>query len=376
MLLRSILLSLLATIAVASPAPAHVPRGFVGADIGGAFFYPGMDQNAEMGSIAASGVNSVRVVFSWSLVQPYSSFASVPASQRAQFRDVGGVPTNFSSTDQVVALAAAHHLTILPVLEYAPSWAARKPGNPASPPSSPAAYARFAVAMVDRYGPHGSFWSENPTVPRVAIRMWQVWNEPNFTSYWLQQPFEASYVQLLRAAHDAIKGADPGAEVVMAGLTNFSWKYLARIYRIRGARGAFDAVAAHPYTATAQGVITILGKVRAVMNRSGDRRKPILASEISWPSAKGKAPTRFENATTEAGQAKALSQVIPLLARNRKRLRLQSFYYYTWITNETMPGAGSDPFNFAGLWKFVQGAGVSPKPAYAAFVRAVKAIER
>jgi hypothetical protein len=376
MRLRVVLLTAFALLVAAGPAATRVPRGFAGADIGGAFFYPGVDQNAEMSSIVASGVHSVRAVFSWSQAQPYANFATVPAGQRAQFRDVGGVPTNFGPSDQVVALAASHQLTILPVLEYAPSWAARNPGNAASPPSSPEAFARFAAAMVGRYGPRGTFWSENPSVPRVPIRMWQIWNEPNFKTYWLQQPFERSYVQLLRAAHTAIKGADRGAEVVMAGLTNYSWKYLMKIYKIKGARGAFDAVAAHPYTATASGVITILGKVRAVMNRFGDRRKPILATEISWPSAKGKAPARFEAATSEAGQAQKIGQAIPLLARNRGRLRLQAFYYYTWITDETMPAARSDPFNFAGLWKFVQGAGISPKPAYAAFVRAVKAIER
>jgi Glycosyl hydrolase family 53 len=279
-------------------------------------------------------------------------------------------------SDEVVALAASHGATVLPVLEYAPNWDALHSGQHSSPPKSPGPYARFAATLVHRYGPRGSFWAQHPGIPKVPIRMWQIWNEPNFTVYWSQQPFEPGYVKLLRAAHSAIKAADHGAKVVLAGLANYSWEYLTRIYRIRGARKLFDVVAAHPYTATPNGAVTILGKVRTVMRRFGDRRKPMIASEMSWPSAKGQAVTLFENATTESGQAQKIGQAVRLLARVRKKLGLQAFYYFTWITNETQPGARADPFNFAGLFKFIAGKGTFEKPAYPAWLRAVRAIER
>lgn len=371
------LVAMLATLSgVSGAAQARVPRSFVGMGIDGAFFYPGMNENAEMAQLVGSGAHSVRTLFDWASMQPYPNFSAVPAALRSQFQNVGGVPTNFSFSDEVVALAASHGATVLPVLEYAPNWDALHPGQHSSPPSSPAPYARFAAALVNRYGPRGTFWAQHPGIRKVPVRMWQIWNEPNFTVYWSQQPFEPGYVKLLRAAHSAIKAADPGAKVVLAGLTNFSWQYLTRIYRIRGARKLFDVVAAHPYTATPKGVVTILGKVRAVMKRFGDRRKPLIASEMSWPSAKGQAVTLFENATTESGQAKKISQAVRLLARDRKKLGLQAFYYFTWITNETPPGARADPFNYAGLFRFINGQGVSAKPAYAAWVKAVRAIER
>ncbi len=371
------LFALLALVVAAPlPAQARVPRGFVGMDIAGPFFYPGMNENGEMGGIAATGVQSVRTLFDWAQIEPYPNFAAVPAASRSEFTNVGGLPFNFTATDQVVALAAAHGLTVLPVLEYAPRWDSSHPGSSGAPPKSMAPYGRFAAALVHRYGPHGSFWSQNPSIRRVPITMWQIWNEPNFTVYWAKQPFEPGYVKLLRAAHNAIKAADRHAKVVLAGLTNFSWQYLTRIYKIKGARRLFDVVAAHPYTANPSGVVTILEKVRAVMARFGDRRKPIIASEVSWPSAKGQAVTLFENATTEAGQAKKTGQTVRLLARDRKKLRLQAFYYYTWVANETQPGARVDPFNFAGLFRFINGQGTTVKPAYAAFVSAVRAIER
>ena len=152
--------------------------------------------------------------------------------------------------------------------------------------------------------------------------MWQIWNEPHFTSYWSQQPFAPGYVKLLAAAHAAIKAADPGAKVVLAGLADFSWQYLAQIYRVPGARRLFDIVALHPYTAEPRGVITIMQRVRAVMNQFGDRAKPILATEITWPSSEGKAPPQFGVSTTEAGQAARLAAVVPLLMANRSKLGL------------------------------------------------------
>jgi hypothetical protein len=279
--------------AVPAAASAGVPRSFVGMGIDGPFFYPDMNQNAQLAQMVADGIGSVRTEFLWGGAQPYPNFASVPPSLRSQFVDVGGVPTNFSATDQVVALAAAHGLTVLPVIEYSPPWDSQHPGSTAAPPRTDGPFAAYAAALVERYGPHGSFWAANPGLPRIPITMWQIWNEPNFVSYWSQRPWIPSYVRLLRAAHAAIKKADPQAKVMLAGLANYSWEYLTSIYHIRGARGLFDIVDSHPYTATPQGVITILGYLRAVMDKFGDRHKPLMATEISWPSAKGEAKVLF-----------------------------------------------------------------------------------
>ncbi len=286
-------------------------------DVGGPFFYPDFDQTGQMNLMRADGVRTVSTLFDWESMQPYQSFSQVPAGSASQFQNIGGVPTDFAGADAFVTQAASHHMTVLPVVEYAPQWDARTAGNPGSPPRSDAPYGAFMRALVGRYGPSGSFWRQNPSLPREPIRAWQIWNEPNFSEYWDEQPFESSYVRLLKVAHQAVKSADHGAEVILAGLTNSSWVYLGDIYRIKGARSAFDAVAAHPYTAQPSGVVTILGYLRAVMRKHGDARKPIIASEISWPSAAGKATTKFENSTTEAGQAKMVALAIAVLARDR-----------------------------------------------------------
>jgi len=352
----------------------RVPQGLViGVMADGPLFTNGVNLGEQLDSMVASGVESLRVAVDWSAAQPYQSLHQVPAPQRSEFQNVGGVPTRFSQLDRIVAPAAARGLSVLPVVEYTPAWDSRQPVTPASAPRSPAPYAAFLGALARRYGPHGTFWAAHPDISPVPVRMWQIWNEPNFLSYWSERPFAPSYVRLLSAAHAALKSADPGAQLVLAGLPDFSWQYLAQIYRVPGATRLFDVVAVHPYTAQASGVIVILRKVRGVMDRFGDRNKPILATEVSWPSSAGKAPDQFGVSDTEALQAERLDQAMGLLAGNRRKLRLMGFYWYTWMGDEG-PRASPYAFDYAGLLKYVGGQ-ISPKPALRVFKRRALAIE-
>jgi hypothetical protein len=339
---------------------------------------PGINLAAQLDLMVGSGVESLRMTFDWAAAQPYASWAQLQAARPADagaFTNVAGVPTDFASLDNIVGLAAERGLTILPTILNAPGWdAVPAQGLSVGVPAQDGPYANFAAALVQRYGPSGTFWSANPTIPKVPIRMWQVWNEPNTTTFWNQQPFAPSYVALLRAAHDAIKAADPRAKVVLAGLPNYSWLALDSIYAIPGARHLFDVVDLHPYTKQPQGVITILRKVRQAMAAHGDAHKPMLAGEVSWPSALGQPsynPWGYDFITTEAGQARNLSVVMPMLAHDRRALGLLGFYYYNWASAEP---PGGFAFDFSGLFRYVSGTLVA-KPAFAAFWRAALAIE-
>jgi hypothetical protein len=361
-----------------SPAPptGPVPQGFVGMMVDGPLYPtpdPSVDLGKQLDAMVASGVQSLRLTFDWSSAQPYRSFSDVPASDRSQFVDVGGVPTRFGVMDQIVGLASQRRLTELPVVLNAPSWdGVHRSAGIVDVPRTDAPYANFLAALVHRYGPNGSFWQTHS--PKVPIRMWQIWNEPNIPAYWPLQPYVSRYVGLLRAAHNAIKKVDPGAEVVLAGLPNFSWQELAKIYKVRGARNLFDVVAIHPYTKQPQGVITILSLNRQVMNANGDARKQMLADEISWPSSLGKTTHNvgFDFATTEAGQARNIGKLLPMLGRDRKQLGLAGFYYYTWAGRERK---GNLAFDFAGLFRFNNGMFVA-KPAFGVFRRDALALEQ
>ncbi len=352
--------------------PAPVPQGFVGVDVDGPMFGPGttVDFNRQLGTMVSSGVQSIRVGFSWAAAQPYHGDADVPADQKSQFTDIGGVPTNFNATDMVVGDAARHRVTVLPTVLYTPEWDAVTNRDGVATPRQYGPYAAYLTALIGRYGPTGSFWPANPGIPRRPIRSWQIWNEPNLEYYWTQ-PFAASYVAFLKVAHAAVKKADPGAQVVLGALTNTAWTALGQIYKRPGARGLFDVVSVNGFTKIPANVILFMRFVRRAMGRFGDRTKPLLASELSWPSAKGHTKATSDFITTEAGQARNIAALLPLIGRQRQSLHLIGFYWYTWMGQED-PNTG--PFNYAGLLAFHDGT-VTPKPALAAFRTAVLALE-
>ena len=378
----SVVVVLLALIAVPSArasarsrAARRVPIGFVGTDVGTPL-YPSsvasVDIAAQLRLMVASGVETIRVPFDWGSAQPYEYWTEVPPAKAHQFVDVDGLPTDFGPMDQLVDLAARYRLTVLPTVLDAPTWDSVGYQGAVDIPKSPYWYAQFMQALVQRYGPNGSFWSDHS--PKVPIRMWQIWNEVNLSAFWPQHPsFAHTYVQLLQAASQAIKAADTGATVVLAGLPNYSWVNLAQIYKVPGARSAFDVVAVHPYTRQPRGVLTILNRIRGVMDRSGDRRKPIVADEISWPSSKGHTHItyRLDIGTTEAGQARDVSQAVSLLANNRVRLGLLGFYWFTWATYDR---PDYPLFDFSGLVKYASGR-FAAKPALSALRRTALPVE-
>jgi hypothetical protein len=371
-LLVSVLVVLVSFLASTAAASARVPQGFVGVMPAPPIYNRDVNLSRQLDSMVASGVESLRVEFDWASAQPYASAADVPRARAKDFQTIGGVPTTFTASDKIVGLAARHGLSIMAVVLVTPPWAAAaSPAGHYNLPRSNSSFAGFMSALVGRYGPRGSFWRQNPKIRRVPIRMWQIWNEPNLELYWPNQPWAPGYVTMLRAAHDAIKRADRGASVVLAGLPNRSWDDLEQIYKVPGARGLFDAVAVHPFTADPKGVITILQLVRAAMNRHGDRAKPMYATEVSWPSSKGKATQFFGFETTEAGQASRVASVLPMLAANRRELGLRGFYWYTWLSRDR---CCDKSFEYAGLLRYSSGR-IKAKPAFSAFKRAALALE-
>ncbi len=165
-------------------------------------------------------------------------------------------------------LAAVHGVDLLPVVLYAPAWARERAGNEASPPRDPADYTRFLAVLIQRYGPAGTYWADHPEVPRRPVRRWQIWNEPHLAFQWDETPgddWAHDYGVLLKASKRAIRAADPGATIVLAGLANRSFAYLNALYRRGKIRGSFDVAALHPYTATPDGVVELTRRFRKVM---------------------------------------------------------------------------------------------------------------
>ena len=343
---RILLIALLAFAVLAGPAAAAqrlVPQGWLGVTADGPFD-PG--DAGEWNRMARAGVETVRTGFRWYQLEPAPGRLDLARS------------------DGIVAAAARRGIGVLPVIENVPGWAATRPGDLAAPPRDPATLRTFAAALVDRYGPRGSFWRDNPQLPRRPIRAWQVFNEPNIPGFWSEQPFMPTYVASLRAAAAGIRDADPGATVVLAGLTNDSWNALQQLYAA-GAHGLFDAVAIHPYTRRPADVLKILRRARGVMAANGDAALPLWITEISWPAALGRPGWKVGIEVGERRQARVLAVAMRKLYRARRNLKLQRVLWYTWISSE----AGPSPFDWAGLRR-ARPDGTASAPALKVFRRA------
>jgi sugar phosphate isomerase/epimerase len=360
------LLILLAAVVVLLPAwsaaeaaKRKVPRGFYAVMWDrAATGAPEAEQEAQWDLMARSGVESVRTVFSWAYAQPEP-----------------GV-TDFSRTDRLVELAAAHNMDLVPVVRTTPSWAALNPFAHGSPPKNTVDYTAYLSALIARYGPDGSFWSEHPELPRRPVRHWQIWNEPHLNLWWntdgrSKTAWAREYAQLLKASKATIDRADPGATVVLAALADYAWRHLKRLNRFDIGRH-YDVAAINLFTARPANVIKGVRYFRRVMRGGGAAGKPVWLTESTWPAGKGRV-SRPEAAwqrawyTTDAGMADRLRGVYALAAKNRRKLKIGRVVWYTWSSAY----ADNDLFDYAGLIRF-SGGEYEQRPALSAYAESAR----
>ncbi len=98
--------------------------------------------------------------------------------------------------------------------------------NPENP------WAQFVYEAVNRYKPGGLLATQLGLPENSGIRVWEVWNEPDFRQFW-RGSFE-DYARLLKVAYIVAKQADPQAQIMFGGLlynTN-GVNWLAQVLRI------------------------------------------------------------------------------------------------------------------------------------------------
>jgi polysaccharide biosynthesis protein PslG len=250
-------------------------------------------------------------------------------------------------TDKMVAGYGQHNVQILGRLGYSVGWATADPNDPNDGQSFAmpdlGAWRDYIATTVRRY--------------KGSVRHWEIWNEPDNPIYWSGRPDPQAYAQLLRVAHDTIKGIDPGAKVLIGGVSPFDLAYLEGIARA-GAWNAFDILAIHPYVDPAspeQGQIgpSGVGGVRALLNRHGP--KPIWATEFGWES--GASPRNPGGRNDEDAQASFMVRgYIQLLAE-------QGMERAFWYTMHDDRDSSFGLFRFGGGYADYS----SPKPARNAF---------
>src|SRR6266536_1815812 len=159
----------------------------------------------------------------------------------------------WSASDGIVGALASKGIASLPVLSGSPSWA--EPTEATPPLDSQTArdgWRNFLHQAVKRYGPGGDYWAAHPGVRYVPIRAWQVWREPNLKRFFPPRSSPGRYATLLRISHAAIRGVDPNAKIVLAGMPGYrvkfkGWNFLNQLYKHRGIKSQFEVVAIHAY---------------------------------------------------------------------------------------------------------------------------------
>lgn len=348
---------LMALAPTANPAPRKVPRGFFGVMFDSvALAATETSQESQFALMARSGVETVRVGFVWEFLQPFED---------SDF--------DFGYTDRYVRLAASHGIDVLPVMLYAPPWARVFRDRLYSPPET-RPFQDYLQASIDRYGPSGSFWSENPSVPRRPVREWQIWNEPNTRVFWDTKRGTAlgwprGYGKLLKASNRAIKAVDPRARTVTGGLVGKTWEELRRIYRVAG-KGSFDVAAVHVYPQTEERVLGALRLTRQAMLDNNDRAGRMFLTETAFPASLRKVkPLADQRQETKGGMAKRLLKLYTLLAGERRKLNLDKVLWYTWASGYAHPQTN---FDYAGLLSGPGAKNFRAQPALAAYRRAAR----
>lgn len=115
-------------------------------------------------------------------------------------------------------------------------------------------------AFLTRYGPGGSFFAENPTLPVRPITAVEIWNEPNFQymipdrkpTAEVEREREALYAKVLPAAYAAIKAKWPGVRVVGVsggGASAGDLRFIANLWKLEPERmpKSLDILSTHPY---------------------------------------------------------------------------------------------------------------------------------
>jgi hypothetical protein len=343
----------------------------------------GMDSQAtptaeQFQRLRRGGVGSFRISLPWSGVQP-----------------VKGGALNWAGIDAVVGGAAAAGFNVLPFVYDAPSWVmsrmvvdgrnhVRAPRSlPVKTAAQRAAWAAFLEQAVARYGPNGTFWAENPTIPPHPIRTWQIWNEENF-KYFVALPNPADYGELVKISYAAIKSADPRAQIVLGGMfakpkgarflrpgkrrtvanptshNYYASYFLEQMYNTTpGIRAKFSGVALHPYSYYFQQLPEEIEELRAVMAKNHDAGKGLWITELGWSSQ----PPTHSNlfAKGVAGQKKQLEGAFRILRNKQRQWRIQRVYWFS-VDDQ----AGSCNFcDGSGLFR----EGFVPKPAWYAYAR-------
>jgi len=306
------LLALSPSVAVAWVGLA--PTGFIGISPQGA------TDETDYELMGLAGIRSVRFPLSWAGIVPQASERFDP---------------DWSGVDKQVALAAEHGITAFPFLWGTPEWVSPYPSaEPVESSWQRSAWVTFLRQAVERYGPRGEFWYENPGLPRLPIRRWEIWNEENIVTF-SHRPSPERFADLVRISGRVLHRADPGSTVIIGGFFGRplqtppnvqSGDFLSRLYRSRPIKRFFDGVALHPYVADAGAMRAEIVNLRRIMRVHNDAQTPLYVTELGWGSDSYE--SRWERGAL--GQARELDRAFAMLTQERVPWRIGGVWWFSW----------------------------------------------
>ncbi len=353
----SVLLATVALLLAAAAAGARTPKSFFGVTPQRPL------DGADFKRMDKANVGTLRFQLEWSGIDPGP-----------------GDDYDWSTPDRTIADAAAERIRALPFAFSTPRWVAELDGHDCSAnpcgifaPSGGAAldaWREFLAAAVQRYGPDGDFWQENPELPELPIRNWQLWNEQNSPSFYGPKPNVGDYAKLLHAGRRAITTEDKSAEIILGGMFGTprggqkpaiaAWDYLAKLYK-KDAKRDFDGVAPHPYAPKFESVLVQIELLRDEMRNAGDGRADLWITEIGWASD---GPPNPLNRGPE-GQADRLAETFEYFVKKRKQLNIRNVDWYSWRDDSSAGPGLCEWCPFSGLLD----DDLAAKPALKAFTK-------
>lgn len=340
----SLLAALLVCLCLAAPAAAkrdHPPPPLT--------FYGVVSQAGlaaeDFSRMRANGIAMMRLQLSWKKIQREEGDCEPDAPLEPEFM----AECDWSYYDRIIGGAAAAGVEVMPFLLSVPEFIGEHENTPPiRSPETRAQWTRFVRTLVGRYGPGGEFWSSeypsrHPGAAPLPISRWQVWNEPNDGTYWPPQPDPVEYAELVRVTSEAIRGVDPAAEVILAGLFGTpnrehggirSRPYLRALLGSGDVAAHFDSLALHPYGPNLKRSKQQVKKTRRTFRRAGVIDRPLWLTEIGWASGGSHA----QLSKSPRRQAKLLKRAFRFYGKRHERWNIAGITWFAWQDTRD-PGA-------------------------------------
>jgi hypothetical protein len=271
---------------------AGLDGGLVGFSPGSGF-ESGDDADGDAAAMAATGAGWIRLDLDWSWVER-----------------TRGAP-DWTASDRSVDLARRNGLRVLFLVAYTPEWARPAGTTDKHPPRRLEDFAAFVSSAVRRY--------------RGQVEAWELWNEPNLSTFWAPAPDAAGFAALVRAGTVAIRRLEPDAVVVSGGLAPAAdlddgserspERFLAEVADAGGLEGV-DGVGIHPYSAPGLpsgtqpwNLFNRLPGLRDLVAERTGRSIPLWLTEYGLPAGDN------SRAVSERVQARGIVEAVTLAQR-------------------------------------------------------------